>query len=145
MTDPGSLTVRRTIRASATRAFEAWTEPRHLLAWWGPAGVTCVGAEVELRVGGVWRVGNRIPDGNEVWIEGLFEVVEPPTRLVYSWRMGTGPDAERSLVTVDFVALEADRCEVVVHHTRIPDAPTRDSHLAGWNGCLDGLRDYYAS
>src|SRR5262249_36942533 len=45
------LVVRRTIRASAERIFDAWTRPEHLLVWWGPRPVTCSGADVDLRVG----------------------------------------------------------------------------------------------
>src|SRR5262249_47241843 len=46
------LIVRRVIRAPVERVFAAWTEPAHLVRWWGPAPVVCCGAEVDLRVGG---------------------------------------------------------------------------------------------
>ncbi len=57
------LVVRRTIKAGPERVFEAWTRPELLLAWWGPRPVRCSGAEVDLRVGGRYRIDNQLPDG----------------------------------------------------------------------------------
>jgi uncharacterized protein YndB with AHSA1/START domain len=132
-----ALVVRRTIRASAERVFEAWTRPELLRAWWGPRPVTCSAAEVDLRVGGRYRIVNALPDGNSLAIEGEFRVVEAPRRLVYTWRMGEASQ-ETSLVTVRFEARGA-ATEVVVVHEEIPSEPVRDSHEKGWDGCLDGL------
>ena len=131
------LTVRRWIRAPAQRLFDAWTDPLQLMRWWGPRGVVCDNAEVDLRIGGRYRIANRFADGHVVWIAGVFEVIEPPHRLVYSWfvddQQGVG---ER--VTVRFEPHDAGT-EVIVEHERIGDAQARRSHEVGWIGCLDGL------
>jgi uncharacterized protein YndB with AHSA1/START domain len=139
MTKGITLITRRTIRASAMRLFEAWTEPEQLRAWWGPRPVTCSDAEVDLRVGGRYRIANALPDGGTIIIEGEFEVVETPTRLVYTWRLG---DDERSRVTVRFEP-RGEATEVIVIHEQIPDERVRQSHEAGWDGCLDGLESYF--
>src|SRR5687767_6184273 len=99
-----SLVVRRTIQASVTRVFEAWTRPEELRRWWGPRPVTCSDAEVDLRVGGSYRIGNRLPDGSTIWISGEFEIVEPPERLVYTWHVEgkDPPGTEHSRVSVHF-------------------------------------------
>ncbi|MGH7440946.1 MAG: SRPBCC family protein [Polyangiaceae bacterium] len=141
MTEAITLVVRRTIRASAERVFDAWTLPEHLRAWWGPRPVTCSGAEVDLRVGGRYRIDNAIPDGTTVVIEGEFRAIERPRRLVYTWRMG-GESAETSLVTVCFEE-RGDATEVVIVHEQVPSAAARDSHEKGWNGCLDGLGAFF--
>lgn len=132
-----TLIVRRVIAAPPQFLFEAWTEPRHLLAWWGPQGVRCCAAEIDLRVGGAYRIGNRLPDGTVLWIEGQFEAIEPPKRLVYSWRVTPGSGAVER-VTVRFEPRGEDT-EVVIAHERIADQTIRARHEAGWNGCLDGL------
>ncbi|HEY4160058.1 MAG TPA: SRPBCC domain-containing protein [Polyangiaceae bacterium] len=132
-----SLVLRRLVRASPARVFEAWTRPDELARWWGPNGVTCVGAEVDLRVGGGYRIGNQLPDGKVLWIVGVFELIEAPHKLVYSWRLEPGPDT-RERVTVQFEP-RAGGTEVVVTHERIANAPLRDQHEQGWHGCLDGL------
>jgi uncharacterized protein YndB with AHSA1/START domain len=133
-----TLVVKRTIRATPNRLFDAWTTPEQLLKWWGPRPVVCSRAEVDLRVGGEYLIGNRLPDGREVVIKGVFEEIEIPSRLVYSWTMG----GEASRVTVRFEP-RGDATEVIVEHERIPDEETRKSHLEGWIGCLDGLESMF--
>lgn len=138
-----SLVVRRTIAASAERLFGAWTEPSQLLEWWGPRGVTCEDAEVDLRVGGRYRISNRLPDGRVVWISGEYELVDPPRKLVYSWRLDDST-APLERVTVRFEP-KADGTEVTVVHERIRDVETRAQHELGWHGCLDGLNAHVSS
>lgn len=135
-----TLIVRRVIVASPERLFEAWTRPAELQRWWGPKSVTCTAAEVDLQVGGRYRIANRLPDGKTLWISGVFERIDRPRKLVYTWRVGPGsPPSE--LVTVTFEA-HPGGTEVVVVHERIIDAATRDRHEQGWHGCLDGLGGY---
>jgi uncharacterized protein YndB with AHSA1/START domain len=132
-----TLFVRRRIQAPPEMLFAAWTEPAQLLRWWGPEGVACADAQVDLRAGGAYRIANRMPDGSLIWICGVFEAIEAPVRLVYSWRLeGSAGPAER--VTVEFVR-DGEATEVVVKHERIADAAARASHERGWEGCLDGL------
>ena len=133
-----TLVVRRTIRASPRRLFAAWTEPAQLRRWWGPEGVRCVGAEVDLRVGGQYRIDNALPGGELLSIVGEFERIEPPHRLVYTWRVDGTPVAfER--VTVRFEADAAGSTEVIVTHERIVNEAVREQHRRGWEGCLQGL------
>ena len=154
MTEQPVLVVRRVIAAPVERVFAAWTTPDLLRAWFGPAGVTCIAAEVDLRVGGAYKLGNRLPDARVVWITGTFERIEAPHKLVYTWRVSErsrapvargrertdddGDNAHASLVTVDFIA-RGTATEVIVTHERVATATLRDDHERGWNGCLDKL------
>jgi uncharacterized protein YndB with AHSA1/START domain len=138
--DMASLVARRTIRATAQRLFDAWTQPSHLKYWWGPPGVDCIDAQVDLRPGGVYRIANRFPDGSVVWITGQFQVIEPPSRLVYTWRLET-QDSAPERVTVRFEE-RGELTEVIVLHERISDDAARRGHQRGWDGCLIGLEQY---
>ncbi len=131
------LVVRRRINAPREKLFAAWTEPALLVSWWGPPGVACPAAEIDLRVGGSYRIANRFPDGRVMWISGVFEVIVPPERLTYTWKLESqqGPP-ER--VTVCF-EVHGSATEVVVIHEQVPGETARRSHEVGWNGCLDGL------
>jgi uncharacterized protein YndB with AHSA1/START domain len=131
------LVVQRKIQAPRERVFAAWTQPEHLTRWWGPKGVECPEATVDLRVGGMYRIANRFQDGRVVWITGEFERVERPRLLVYSWRMEPGAGSVER-VTVSFEP-DGDTTDVVVTHERIPDPKMREGHEAGWQGCLEGL------
>jgi uncharacterized protein YndB with AHSA1/START domain len=140
--DSFHLEMRRSIRASPQRLFEAWTTPAQLVAWWGPEGVRCTQAEVDARPGGHYAIHNELPDGRVLVIRGAFKIVEPPHRLVYTWTVdgATGPGPVEQ-VSVQFVA-RGDSTEVVVVHERILDEVVRDQHALGWTGCLEGLAAY---
>jgi uncharacterized protein YndB with AHSA1/START domain len=132
-----ALVVRRIIRARPEALFAAWTDPQQLLRWWGPQGVICTGAEVDLRVGGSYRIANRMPDGSTLWIAGEFEVIEPPSKLTYTWRLEI-PEAGIERVSVSFIARDS-ATEVIVTHERIVNEAARTRHESGWIGCLAGL------
>lgn len=142
---PGSdtaltLVVRRTIRASAEKLFGAWTEPSQLKSWWGPKDVRCIGAELDLRIGGSYRIGNQLPDGAIIWIAGEFELIEPPRKLVFTWRLEEAESASER-VTVQFEPA-GDATEVIVTHQRIATRQLRQQHEQGWIGCLESLDRY---
>jgi uncharacterized protein YndB with AHSA1/START domain len=139
-----ALVVRRTIRAPAKSVFDAWTRPSALRRWWGPRPVTCCHAEVDLRVGGEYRIGNRLPDGTVLWISGQFEVVEAPKRLVYTWQVTRAAPSspERSRVTVRFEPA-GEATEVIVVHEQIDTEATRTDHENGWTGCLESLAAFF--
>jgi len=133
-----TLVVRRTIRATPERLFDAWTQPTQLRQWWGPDDATCTDAQVDLRVGGQYRIANRFRDGRVVWITGEFEVIEPPHRLEYTWRVEPHTASER--VSVRFERSRSGT-DVVVTHERIADERTRDMHEQGWRECLNHLAE----
>jgi len=135
-----TLVIRKTIRAKAERLFAAWTIPAQLKFWWGPQGVKCIDAEVDLRPGGRYRIANQLPDGKILWITGEFEVIEAPRKLVYTWRVE--PETESSeRVTVLFEP-SGDYTEVVVTHERISSEELRKMHEQGWFGCLESLAKF---
>lgn len=102
----------------------------------------CSAAEVDLRVGVCYRIVNALPDGTSVAIEGELEQIEPPHKLVYTWRMGHElPESSR--VTVRFES-HGDATEVIVIHEQIASQAVRDPHEHGWRGCLDGLERHFA-
>ncbi|HET7175358.1 MAG TPA: SRPBCC domain-containing protein, partial [Gammaproteobacteria bacterium] len=124
---PGlTLVVRQTVQGTPEQLFAAWTEPERLRRWWGPEGVECIGAELDLRVGGAYRIGNRLPDGTVLWIAGVFESIEPPYRLRYTWGLGAAAESVER-VTVRFER-RGEGTEVIVTHERIADAGLRDRH-----------------
>ena len=135
-----TLVVRRRIHATPEKLFAAWTQPEHLVRWWGPEGVTCSEAEIDLRVGGAYRLANRFPNGSVVWIAGVFELIEPPHRLIYTWKLES-QSGSTERVTVYFERLDGST-EVIVTHERIADEAARTGHERGWAGCLDSLVRY---
>jgi len=139
MSNHHQLDVSRVIDADPQRLFEAWTDPQMIVQWWGAGGITCPTAEVDLSVGGTYRIANEAPDGSVMWITGTFSRVEPPAALAYTWAMEpVEPHTPVSLVEVTF-SPQADGTLVTVRQTEIPSAEAREMHLDGWRGCLEGL------
>lgn len=134
-----SLIARRRIAAPPEVVFAAWTEPEQLKRWWGPKGVTCPQAEVDLREGGRYRIANQLPGGHVTWITGVFDRVERPHRLVYTWaHEPVDKDTEQTRVTVRFES-RGTGTEVIVIHERFATQDSQERHAQGWEGCLEGL------
>jgi len=143
LSNPLSLATRRFVPASPERVFAAWTDPKEVEKWWGPANVRCISAEIDLRVGGQYRIANELPDKAVIWIEGVYERIERPNLLVFTWRVGA-ESSPTEIVTIRMTAQDRGT-EVVVMHERIESPAMGNQHLQGWEGCLDGLVDFLAT
>ncbi|HVZ12948.1 MAG TPA: SRPBCC domain-containing protein [Bauldia sp.] len=87
---PVTIVIERDIDAPRALVFEAWTDPKHLVHWYSAGGGwTTPFADVDLRVGGEFRVGFADPDGKHDFVFwGHYDEIEPPSRLVAT--MGDG-------------------------------------------------------
>lgn len=65
--------------------FEAWTVPEHLAQWFGPHGVEVAMCEMDVRPGGAIRFQNRFVTGEQVTIKGVFDEVDAPARLRFTF------------------------------------------------------------
>jgi uncharacterized protein YndB with AHSA1/START domain len=143
MTRSLSLVVRRTILATPERLFDAWTQPEQLIKWWGPSGASCPHADIDLRVGGSYRITNLFATHETLHISGEFQVIERPNKLVYTWRIEES-EGPAELVTVLFEE-RGGGTELIVIHERIDNIQMRERHEAGWHACIDGLVAYVSA
>jgi len=77
------LVVVRTLDAPRALVWKAWTEPEHVAVWWHPEEFECMACEIDLKVGGAFRVTLRAPDGTLYPGNGVFREIVPPERIVY--------------------------------------------------------------
>jgi uncharacterized protein YndB with AHSA1/START domain len=142
MTSETGLRIERSFDASPEEVFDAWTNPEVLKRWWAvrPDGSTPI-AEVDLRVGGRYRLAMETPDGERHTVGGEYREIERPSRLAYTWQweLDSGEPGHISSVTVEFRKRD-DQTDVVLEHTDLPDAESRDRHAQGWSACLDIFR-----
>lgn len=148
MTDEtDEIVVRRVIKASREIAFEAWTTAEHVRKWWAPtATARCTLCEIDLRVGGRYRLHMTDP-AEEVACEvnGEFRKIKPPEFLVYTWDATTREgNVENTLVTVEFHALREEATEVVIRHRGLPEVPIREGHREGWEKMLASYAEFLA-
>lgn len=85
------LVLTRELEAPRELVWRAWTAPEHLGRWWGPRGFTAE-AQLDLRVGGRYRVVMRGPDGGANPLHGEFLAIDPPARLVMIMDMSDEPE-----------------------------------------------------
>ena len=134
-----SLIVRRVIPAPRDAVFAAWTDPELLARWWGPRGVRLAAAEIDLRPGGRYRLANEYQDGSVLWITGVFEVIEHPSRISYTWaHEPVDDDTEHTRVTVRFEDHDQGTEVIVVHHG-FGSQRSQQAHREGWADCLNAL------
>jgi uncharacterized protein YndB with AHSA1/START domain len=134
-----ALTLRRTFACPRGEVFKAWTDPDALVNWFGGAVGKTLSAAVDLRVGGAYRL--MMQSGAEVGaVEGVYRDVQPPERLVYTWRWDrTDIDGGReSLVAVEFRDRDG-ATEVVITHEGVDTEASWAFHERGWAASLDRL------
>lgn len=139
--EESSITVERTFKAPREEVFDAWTNPAKLKRWWAAAPDDQPSlAEVDLRVGGAYRLGmQKAGAPAPVVVGGKFMEVSPPERLVYTWEWeGEMPGGAPTQVTVEF-RQEGAGTRVVITHERFESKERGQSHAEGWGGCLESL------
>jgi|SRR5579863_8040554 len=141
-----SFRLSRVVNAPSERVFAAWTKPEALKRWWGPPGFTTPSAEVDLRIGGAYKLAMKSPDGETHVVFGTFIEIEAPKKLAYTWAWeeDDGAPSHESVVTVEFKPKGATT-EIVLTHERLANAESRDKHIDGWNGCFDHLEQVLAA
>jgi len=139
---PTSLEMRYRFKASPEKLFRAWTDPSILGKWFhvAPDQQTPI-AEVDLRVGGRYRLGMQSPGEELLVAGGEYRLIEEPAKLVFTWRWEAAPpDSPSTLVTLKFHPL-SEGTEIVLRHESFITEEQRDNHLAGWQGCFNQLTD----
>lgn len=72
------IVITRVFDAPRALVFEAMTKPEHVRRWWGCLdGYSVPVCEMDLRVGGRWRIVNQGPDGEFAFHGEYLEVVAP--------------------------------------------------------------------
>src|ERR1700744_4502955 len=73
----------RVFDAPRQLVFDAWTKPELLKRWlFGPSGWSLDVCEVDLRVGGKYRMVWNHTNGNVMGLGGVYKEVMPPERVV---------------------------------------------------------------
>jgi uncharacterized protein YndB with AHSA1/START domain len=136
----------RIFDAPREAVFEAWVNPKHLAKWFGPKYFTNPVCEVDLRVGGAWRIVMRGPDGTDYPCGGKYLEIVRPERLVFT---NIATDAEGKpildgLTTVIFEeAVTKTKLTLRTKATAVVDyaAAYLQGMEAGWSQSLDVLAE----
>lgn len=132
--------LRRRFRAAPERVFNAWTAPAALRQWWCPPGWVAEEIEVDLRVGGAYRIAmTRRGGGAAVAVSGEFLDVSATRRLVYTWRWENAfPEMPETLVTVELEDCDGETV-LTIRHDNFGDVATRHQYRSGWIAACNRL------
>jgi uncharacterized protein YndB with AHSA1/START domain len=99
----------REFNAPRDLVFACYTQPEHMVHFWGPHGGTVPECRIDLRVGGVWRVVMRFANGSEYGYSSVYTAIDAPRYLAWrdapdDWKFGFDGLPPAELVTT--LALE---------------------------------------
>ena len=155
--EDGVVRVTRTVMAAPEAVWAAFTEPEAMAAWmWAGIGER-PRAVAEVKPGGRYRVAIDEAPGTNGWesseraFQGLYVVVDPPRRLVYTLRweapVGYNQSGEPVLdevVVVDIEAAADGTSLVQMAHLGIPEVGAA-AHEQGIEAMFDALQSLLGS
>jgi uncharacterized protein YndB with AHSA1/START domain len=104
------MVITRVFDAPRALVWEAWTNPKYVMQWWGPKGFTAPVCKIDFRVGGKFLCCMRSPDGQEGWNGGEYHEIVPHEKIVYS------------LYFADAQGNKVDPAQYGIEHAAIEDA-----------------------
>ncbi len=148
------ITVTRLFDIPRDRVWKAWTEPEHIMRWWGPKDFTSPACKVDLQVGGKHLFCMRDTAGRDYWSTGVYREIVPLKKLVYidsfadekgnivpaSYYGMPGNLPMEMLVTVTFEDA-GEKTKMVLHHEGMKSGKTSKDMKAGWDQSFDKLAD----
>jgi uncharacterized protein YndB with AHSA1/START domain len=121
------IVLSRLIDARREVVFSAWSDPKHLPNWFGPAGFKTETKEIDIRVGGLWRFDLIAPDGQRWRSRMQFRRIEPPTLIEIDHGADSDDDPARFRTTITFD--EQDNGKTVITMRQLH--PTKAQRDAG--------------
>lgn len=127
----------RVLSAPRELVWEAMTDRKHVVNWWGPRGFTTTVETMDLRVGGVWKYTMHGPDGTDYANKSVFKEITKPERIVFTHGGSKegGPGAS-FVATWAFEQLADDQTNLSVRMV-FPSAADRDAVIREY-GAVEG-------
>jgi uncharacterized protein YndB with AHSA1/START domain len=135
------ILITREFDAPKHLVYKAWTTPELVKRWWSANRGEVTVAEIDLRVGGVWRYVMVADGGLEVGFHGEYREIVPNERIVSTevyegMPQGEGPE-QGTLNTATFT--EADGRTTLTILVEAPSKEIRDAIID--SGMEAGMQD----
>jgi uncharacterized protein YndB with AHSA1/START domain len=126
------------IKATPERIWEAITDPEFTTKYFH-------GSRVEMRLVAGSEYRGYSPDRSQLWVDGTVLDVDPPRRLVHTWRATYEPglaEEEPSRVTWEIEERDGGLCLLTVVHDQLERSPKTAQSVSGpgWMYVLSGLK-----
>jgi len=83
-TSDREIIISREFDAPREMIWDAMTDPKHIVHWWGPTGFSTTIEQMDFRPGGTWKQIMHGPDGTNYPGKSTFKEIVKPERIVYS-------------------------------------------------------------
>ncbi|MGB9929088.1 MAG: SRPBCC family protein [Methanosarcina sp.] len=149
------LVITRVFDAPRNLVWKVWTEPEHVMEWWGPKGFTAPVIKTDFRVGGKSLLCMRSPEGEDYWSTGVYREIVEQEKIVTT---DSFSDAQGNVVPASHYGMSGDwplellvtatfeedkgKTKLTLRHEGFPDRENRDLAKAGWNESLDKFAEY---
>ena len=135
------LQIARVLDAGPAAVWRLLTEPDELARWWGPAGFTSPSIDLDLRVGGRYRIEMKPPEGDAFFLQGEFREVALPSRLAYTFRWEEpAPDDQETVVTLSLTDI-GGKTELALDHGPFATEARLALHRGGWSDSFEKLTE----
>jgi uncharacterized protein YndB with AHSA1/START domain len=133
--------ISRNYGVAPEKVWRAWTDPQALSQWFGLARPETTVAEIDLRVGGHYRIAFTGSTGEMNEVSGVYQEVVLHRRLVFTWAFKSTPDRV-SRVSIDLTP-QAGGTELRFVHDRFHNEEARARHEFGWTHGFANLDVYF--
>ncbi|MDV8149669.1 SRPBCC domain-containing protein [Arthrobacter sp. B10-11] len=134
------LNLESTLPAPPDNIFTMLTESTELVKWWGPHGFIIPAAEVNLVEGGRYRFRMTPPDGEPFHLSGEYLEIDPPWRLVYTFRWEEpAPDDRETVVDLTLHSAD-DGTRLALSQGPFLTEERLALHRSGWTESFEKLR-----
>ncbi len=145
MSENIKLVLKKVIKASRQKVFEAWTQPELMKKWYAPGEMKVPNASSDLRVGGAYSVEMKGDMGGQLvnpTAKGTYKKIIPNELVSFTWQW-QGDSTAETLVTVTLKDVDGGT-EVTLTHEQFMSVEAKEKHQHGWQGCLENLEKFYS-
>jgi uncharacterized protein YndB with AHSA1/START domain len=140
--DRGVILARVEIAVPPERVFRALTSSEEITRWWGSCeSYTTETWTTDFRVGGPWKATGRSGDGTPFSVSGTFLEIDPPHKIVQTWKPDWD-DGNETTLTYRLVPTASGTRLTVRHEGFIGRVQSCEEHTAGWEAVLGWLSRY---
>lgn len=138
-----TVTINRIFNVPIENVWNAWTQPEHLIKWWGPKGMTTKIIEHNCTINRKWKYAMLTPEGQKFIAQGEFtEIIEfKSIKSLASFKPMTDGVEIQSLFEI-----EGNKTQFtfhIIHPTeKIKMHQENMGLVKGWNSTFDRLSEF---
>jgi uncharacterized protein YndB with AHSA1/START domain len=152
------LIITRVFNSPPAMVWRAWTDPEHVMRWWGPKNFTSPECKIDLQVEGKYLFVMRSPDGRDYYSTGRYLEIDPISKIVCT---DSFADEKGNIVPATYYGMDDDtplellitlifedqdgKTKMIMRHDGFPEGEHRKMAEIGWSESFDKLAEILIS